>query len=212
MLDPPDPSSLDPLIGSWPAGRSIVRVHTLGRGPAEFARGGGAIGRFHPLSVSDDSVIPWLYGAEDDEGAICETVLHDIPFVLGARLTEARLAGRAIATIAPHRDLRLVELRGLGLRRLGLRRTDIVDTLPTAYPKTTRWAQALHDCPAHPDGLLWQARPDDAKESLVLFGDRVGEDEFDVIDEPILLALGEGLDRVRRVLTLAGIVLLPVED
>lgn len=157
-------------------------------------------------------MIPWLYGAEDDEGAICETILRDIPFVLGARLSEARLAGRAIATIAPRRDLRLAELRGLGLRRLGLHRTDVVDTPPTAFAETARWAQALHDCPANPDGLLWQARPNDAKESLLLFGDRVGEDEFEVIDEPIPLVLGEGLDRVRRILTLAGIVLVPVED
>lgn len=157
-------------------------------------------------------MIPWLYGAEDDEGAICETVLHDVPFVPGARLSEARLAGRAIGTIAPRRDLRLVQLRGLGLRRLGLRRTDIVDTLPTAYPGTVRWAQALHDCPAQPDGLLWQARPNDAKRSLMLFGDRVSEADLEVIDEPILLVLGEGLDRVRRILTAAGIVLVPAED
>ncbi len=189
---PPAASDLDPLIEVWPPGRQIVCIHAIRRRPTEFNPGPGGFGRFHPVRRPDGSVGPWLYGAEDDEGAIRETVFHDVPFVPDARVSEAALAGQAISTISPRRNLRLALLAGLGLRRVGI------------------WAQVLHDSGPVPDGLVWRARPNDERHSLVLFGDRVAETDLSLVEDAVPLALGEGYERVLRIATLARVTIVPV--
>ncbi len=206
---PPAAPELDPLIEVWAAGQHIVRVHSVRRAAAAFNPGRSGRGRFHPIVTDDGAVVPWLYGAEDDEGAICESVFHDVPFGAGARVSEASLAQQAISTIKPLRPLRLALLAGLGLRRIGVSRDELIEPLGPAYTETARWAESLHDCPAEPDGLLWRARSNDQSLSLTLFGDRVAEEDLEVVEHPVPLVLGEGYERVLRVATRAGIVLVP---
>lgn len=207
---PPAASDLDPLIEVWPPGRQIVRIHAIRRRPTEFNPGPGGSGRFHPVRRPDGSVVPWLYGAEDDEGAICETVFHDVPFVPDARVSEAALAGQAISTISPRRNLRLALLAGLGLRRVGISRADLIESPPVSYAATAIWAQVLHDSGPAPDGLVWRARPNDERHSLVLFGDRVAETDLSLVEDAVPLALGEGYERVLRIATLARVTIVPV--
>lgn len=160
----------------------------------------------------DGRPIPWLYGAEDDEGAICESILHDTPFVLGATVSEAVLAERVISVLAPKRDLRLGLLEGLGLRRLGVDRASLIEAPPADYPRTAAWAQALHDLEEpRLDGLQWRARPNDTRRSLMLFGDRVAESDLEEVQPALPLAIGAGYARVLRVTTLARVALVPVD-
>jgi hypothetical protein len=210
LADPPD--KLDPLIGVWPAGRHITRVHRLGQAGNRFNRRLGPAGRFHPIHGPDGELVPWLYGAEDDGGAVCETVLHDTPFVPGAMVSEAVLAERATSVIMPRRDLRLALLEGLGLRRLGVDRRSLIEAGTDEYPRTALWAKALHDHEQeHLDGLQWRARPNDTRRSLLLFGDRLTEDDLDEVEMPLPLALGAGYARVLRVTTLASVTLVPMD-
>ncbi len=211
LRDPPDPTKLDPLLHSWPAGVPILRVHSLDRRGHTFNPGHGPRGRFHPIKKGDASVVPWLYGAEDEEATLCETVFHDLAFAPGERISEAVLHGQALSSVIPGRELSLALLAGLGLRRLGVARAEIVEGGPTTYEATARWAQALHDCPAHPDGIMWMARPHDMRRSLVLFGDRVSQADLDLRDGPLPLAFGPGRAKVLKTSIAAKIVLVPIE-
>ncbi|HUG49292.1 MAG TPA: RES family NAD+ phosphorylase [Candidatus Limnocylindria bacterium] len=187
-------------------------MHRLSQPSTRFSTQLRRPGRFHPIHGPDGGPIPWLYGAEDDEGAICETILHDTPFVPGAIVSEAVLADRAISVIAPSRALRLALLEGLGLRRLGIERRDLIETGPTDYPQTALWAKALHDLDeARLDGLQWRARPNDTRRSLLLFADRVAEGDLEEVEAPLPLAIGAGYARVLRVTNTARVTLVPVD-
>ena len=202
---------MDPLLHSWPAGEPIIRVHSIDRSGDAFNPGAGPRGRFHPVRTRDGAVVPWLYGAEDEEAALCETIFHDLAFAPGERVSEAVLKGQAISAVIPRRELSLALLAGLGLRRLGVGRAEIIEGGPTTYEGTVRWAQALHDCPALPDGIMWMARPHDMKRSLVLFGDRVGQADLDVLEGPLPLAFGHGRAKVLKTSVAANIVMVPIE-
>src|SRR6185436_14837513 len=81
LPDPPDSSTLDPLIEVWPRGRSFVRCHSLQFGPRDFNPGYGR-GRFHPFQDASENPVPTLYAADRTEGALSETVLHSIPGIV----------------------------------------------------------------------------------------------------------------------------------
>lgn len=171
--------TLSPNLEIWPAGKSIVRVHNVTFGATEFNPGFGE-GRFHPLNDS----VPTLYGSNTLDGALSETVFHDVP-VSGAlkSIRQSKLVPMLATTISPMRDLTLIQLRGFGLKKLGVTRAQLIDSDADHYATTRRWGAALHDASAA-DGLIWMSRQHDTSEALVLFGDRVARSAFDVIDPP----------------------------
>ncbi len=118
---------------------------------------------------------------------------------LGAALQDEifpiELDVRAITRVQLRRDVSLVELRTLGLRRLELHRRDLIDTEADQYPRTARWAQALHQAVPDAAGLVWIARLADPA-AMVFFGDRLTEGDFAVVEGPIPLGEGKGLAMV----------------
>lgn len=66
----------------------------------------------------------------------------------------------------------LSALRGLGLRRLNVEARQVTHTDGSEYPRTVRWAQAVHA--AGYDGLAWTSRRCDDTRAVVSFGDRCG--------------------------------------
>ena len=118
--EPTEPSALDPLIETWPRGRSFVRCHSLRFAPREFNPGFG-LGRFHPLRDLADHPVPTLYAADKVAGALSETAFHDIP-VRGPlkSIPLWRLESLGLSSLSPLRELKLAQLYGLGLHRLGL--------------------------------------------------------------------------------------------
>jgi hypothetical protein len=165
-------------------------------------------GRFRPFT-STRRTVPTLYGADDFDGALSETVFHDVP-VRGperAVLTSSLLPWLHSA-IAPRRALRLADLRGYGLGRIGLNRAQLIESPASAYVWTARWAQALYQCPAAPDGLLWISRQYDRAAALILFARRVHRRDLRVVEPPRPLAVGEGLEAVREAAERARILLV----
>jgi hypothetical protein len=204
---PPDTGELDPLIHEWQPEQPIVRCHDSRFGASEFNRTRSE-GRFRPVR-SKGRIVPTIYGAEDDAGAVAEQVFRAVPVRAPVRqVRRARLVPVMISTLACTRTLRLAALHGSGLRRLRATRAQLIDSGSDEYPALASWGQALHDCPAEPDGIVWRSRHYDDSYVLMLFGDRVGRRELDVIQPPLPLAIGRGLERVMELAERADITLV----
>lgn len=157
--DPPhDFASLSlPLA---PVPQSWVRVHPEGYGAIFFGR----TGRYRFDAPENGYGV--LYVGADVECAFIETFGH----ATGTRsVTQAELQARIFSRIKASRPLQLVDLTGSGLARLG---ADARLTSGESYLAPRRWAQAIHDHPAQPDGLLFRARHDPDRICAALF-DRV---------------------------------------
>lgn len=213
---PVDPAGLSPLLTTWQEGRRLFRCYNLAREATEFhARDATRRGRFHPLTPLDgDPAVPVLYAADDQLGALSETVFHDVPVRGDKRVPMAKLRGRAIAEIVVARDLRLIDLSSDGLRRLGLSRGELIDSDARSYGDTANWAAVLHAHPAGADGLLWVSRQRDTSRALILFGDRVKPDDVRLCEEstPLPLSFGAGLDLVCAAADRVGITIIGIPD
>jgi len=180
-LPPPNLSKLDPLIEPWPAGQLIHVIHDAPFDPQSFNPGVDAAGklrnptRFAPIRSAKGRVVPYLYGGSSRDGAIFETVFHNVPIDAPDKFVDlGDFANRAYGQIVPQRDLRLVNLTTHGLHRLKVPKSELITSAPIDYPDTAKWAEALHrQCP-DVDGLFWISRQRDRDQALVLFGDCVG--------------------------------------
>jgi RES domain len=205
--EPPTGKELDPLIHEWPAGKPIVRCHNVRFGASEFNTTTSP-GRFRPVRVRG-RIVGTLYGSEDLAGAISETVFHDVPVGESARFVRrSKLIPMVVSTVTAERPLRLASLYGHGLRRVGATRAQLIDSEADDYPALAAWGQALHDTPARAEGIVWRSRHYDDTYSLVLFGDRVRRHELEVVEAPLPLALGRGLERMKELAERAGITLV----
>jgi hypothetical protein len=191
----------------WGAGVPIVRSHNVAFGATEF-NSRASPGRFRPVRRRG-RIIGTLYGADDDAGAISETTFHDVP--VGAERPIVRLSALTpfvLSSIAARRELRLASLHGIGLRRLGATRAQLIDSEADQYPALAQWGQALHDCPAEPDGIVWRSRHYDDAYAILLFADRVPRRELQVVMPPVPLVVGRGRDRLFELAERAGITLV----
>ncbi len=209
LSEPTDPRRLDPLIQIWERGRPLLRCHDSRFGATELNPGLGG-GRFHPLrAASGGDPVPTLYGSNTLDGALSETVFHNLPIRgPGRAIRQATLRSLMLSTLAAHRDLRLAQLHGHGLGRLGLARADLIDCEADHYRRTRRWAEAIYRCQARPDGLVWVSRQHDSSLAIVLFGDRVDRAELEVVEPPLPIAWGPGLEEVQRAAEEAGILVI----
>jgi hypothetical protein len=204
---PPEPAALKPLIHKWEAGRAIVRCHHTRFGAGEFNRTASE-GRFRPVR-SRGRIVGTVYGAQDDAGAIAESVFRPVPIGSAVRrVARARLAPIVISTLAARRPLNLASLHGNGLRRVGASRAQLIDSEADQYRALAAWGQVLHDCPTMPDGIVWRSRHYDDSYTFVLFGDRVSRHELEIVAPPLPLAVGRGLERVMELAEQADITIL----
>jgi len=185
-----------------------VRCHDSRFGATEFNPGVGR-GRFHPFRTAAGETVPTLYGAASLNGALSETVFHELP-IRGPFRTILRpgLKPMLVSTVVAVRELRLAQLHGFGLRRLGISRAELIESDPARHGETVRWAQALHACNDRIDGLVWVSRQYDTAFALVLFGDRVVRKDLKVTEPPLPLYVGSGFDGVQEAAEQAGITVL----
>lgn len=164
---PPHPFNAD--TDRLAAGQRFYRLHSNTRTVDEFNPGFGSRTRF---AFFGDPTVPVLYGADTEEAALAESLLHDVP-ASGGILPYAAFADKVMGKVEITRDLRLASLRGLGLRRLGVEAQHVTDTGADDYPRTVAWAQAAHA--AGFDGLAWTSRKCNDARAVVLFGDRCAD-------------------------------------
>lgn len=220
-------NALDPLTTTWAAGETFTRCYDINYGSRDFYAGGA--GRFHPFTPATSTrrrphptsargapdrsgargPLPVLYGASDAIGALSETVFHDVPVRGVRRVPVAKLTHRVLIDLVSARELTLIDLTSHGLARLGLSRSELIESDARSYPATTAWAKALHAHPVRADGLLWVSRQHDTSRALVLFADRVAQDDLSVHPDtpPVALRTGAGLELVCEVADRAGITI-----
>jgi hypothetical protein len=145
---------------------SFLRSYSLRHDPLYFGK--TAANRFD-APAGEFGV---CYLARDRHGAFIETFGHEtgVRFVTEAQLRERGLARVALADRAS--ALRLVDLRGEGLARIGAD-ASLVTGLDLELAR--RWSLALHAHPRRPDGILYRARHDPARESVALFDRAAGK-------------------------------------
>ncbi len=188
-MRPPQPITLE--FSTLPAGSEIVRVHHLRFGPVDFDTP-----RALPLG---EPVVPTLYAALDDDGALVEALFHDVPLAGTRRLARAALFDRFLSRLECERDLRLLTIRD----------RELIEAPASAYRWTEDWGAALHAAAPQADGMIWLGRRLADRPALVLFGDRVGAGELTATtSEPSPLWHGPGLERVERAAMDADVTLL----
>jgi RES domain len=184
-----------------------VRAHASTYGATEFNPSADP-GRFRPVR-GRGRVVPTLYGSEGDAGAISETVFHAVPVAAPhKRVLLSRFDAYLLSVLATRRPLRLAQLHGHGFHRIHATRAALIESDPDRYGELAAWGQALHDCPAEPDGIVWRSRQYDDSYALILFGDRVSRRELRVVKPPLPLAFGAGLERVQELAERARITLI----
>jgi hypothetical protein len=206
--EPPLPDLLEPLLFTWKKDRLLIRCHNARFGPTSFNPGLGS-GRFHPFEEAHGNRVPILYAAEHPDGALAETIFHDVPARGPAkRIRRSSLRPLVLSALSCARDLSLAQLFGFGLRRLGVTRPELIETSKKRYPRTTAWARALHRSDEKVDGLVWVSRQNDEARSVVLFGDRVPSSAFQSVGASLPLHDGPGYDLVRSAADRAGILIV----
>lgn len=205
---PPPPDLLKPLLFTWKKDRLLVRCHNVRFGPTSFNPGLGS-GRFHPFQDDHGKLVPILYAAEHPDGALAETVFHDVPARGPAkRIRRSILNSLVLSAVSPSRDLNLAQLFGFGLRRLGVTRRELIEASRKQYPRTTAWARALCLSDKKIDGLVWVSRQNDGVRSVVLFEDRVPSSALRSVGGSLPLHDGPGYDLVRAAADRAGILIV----
>jgi RES domain len=212
-VPPKPPRSFEPLLEPWPANRPLYRVHPV-RQPANELFTTDRLARFRPLRTADGEIVSMLYGAADERAAIAESILHDLA-PSGPRVVAFEsLVPLGLSCLIPQRDLRLAMLHSTGLDRLRLRNADLIDTLPTRYPDTLPWGQALYDHALHLDGIVWMSRRYNSMRACVLFGstrsdERIASSHLVVDLERSFptLAFGRGYELVADVCTAADVLI-----
>ncbi|MGB2920110.1 MAG: RES family NAD+ phosphorylase [Mycobacterium sp.] len=168
--------------------------------------------RFRPIQNSRRAIVPTIYGADLVEGALSETIFHDVPIRgPGRRILRKALVPMVMSTIIPVRDLRLAELHGAGLRRLGITHGELIETGASEYPRTAFWGQALYEHTDRFDGLIWRSRQFNDSLALMLWGDRVTR--FTDINPhpgsaPVPLFAGDGFEKVRELAEAVAITIV----
>lgn len=191
---PPPPSPF-PKINqrTVKAGTELHRNHLSSFGATQFNPCMGQATRFAPFRDSNGQCVPTLYAATSREAAAFESVFHDIdPAAPFKTVLLSTIERRSVSIVAPKRDLVLAGLFAPDLKVWGLSRTDLIETPKSSYADTVSWAQALHGAAPDIDGLVWTSRQCDPEQCVILFEDRVPEDDLD-IEECVAIASNAGL-------------------
>ena len=131
---------------------------------------------------SGGDCVPTAYFGTRLRAAIAEGVFHDVPRVVplgGVRqLVIADHREQSLSRLLTRKELRLIELHGVGLRRLGLRPEEITSTEASDYGATVQWARCCYEWRdaggGRADGMIWHSRQLEDYRALMLFETRWG--------------------------------------
>jgi hypothetical protein len=140
-----------------PVGDVLSRLHAKDKGPLFFGRTGG--NRFD----SPDATYGVLYAGLDEYCAFIETYGQST----GIRtVTETALEGRHLSHLELLRPIKLIDLSNSG----GLARIGADSRLFSgSHAIAQRWSAALRGHPIRPDGILYPARHDAAKNACAIY-------------------------------------------
>jgi hypothetical protein len=154
---PGDLVTREPLLAELPMGAIVSRLHARGRNPLFFGRTGG--NRFD----SPDRSYGVLYAGLDEYCAFIETYGQ----TTGIRtVTETALEGRHLAHLELLRPMKLIDLSNSG----GLAHVGADSRLFSgSHAIAQRWSAAFREHPSKPDGMLYPARHDAARNACAIY-------------------------------------------
>jgi hypothetical protein len=161
------------IVDEWPAPVRITRCHPHLYGSAQLDKRSDANSRFSTIR-SARTVIPVLYGGEDDFAAASETIFHTVDTPGGAHRPRRVVLDKYLSwqwsEIITTRAFRLIRLDGDGLTALGTTRNELIEGGRLTYPDTRSWATAVAAALPDIDGMWWQSRQAPDRWAVVLFG------------------------------------------
>ena len=175
-FQPPQIPPAAPAVSVLAKGTRLSRVHSSQFTGAQFnptladSHWGG--GRF---DATEADPYGYLYAGSDDECAVCETLLRDLPLVpaRGRLLPRRAIAGRVLSRLILTAEVPLISLcDGKDLARCGQGDKWLVSCPSSEYAFTRRWAQAIREWALEAEGLVWLSRRDPSKRAYIFFGDR----------------------------------------
>jgi len=191
----PIPSGSDPFTVTSEAGNIWYHVFCNEKHPIDertFNEGWGDT-RFSPI-FEDDCKTPvhTYYLASTPEGAIMESLLHDVPLNSPGSIELNLLSSFYVVTLALVANIDIVNLHSKFLPKLGLSRSQLIESLPPCYPETRLWAKAAYLQTITAQGIGYGSRRDDSARCLMIFRQRlVGlelEPTFNIVDVECLAA------------------------
>ena len=199
MSAPPDPF---PPFNTLPleAGAQLYRFHDPIFDGAAYNPCKGGLTRFAPLSLPSGDCLPTLYAATTLEAAAWESLFHDVPHVAGPKSVRlSKVTSKVLSVLELRRDAVVAPLHGPDLNRIGLEKTDIIETPPTAYARTARWAEGFHRGDPAVGGLRWTSRRCDPELAFVFFEDRVPQASWAVLERIEIASAPDLLDEIRAI-------------
>lgn len=195
---PPVAPPGDPRIVSLAAGTVLSRVHSKSFTAVQFnptladPHWGG--GRF---DATQSDPYGFLYAGSDDDCAVCEVLLRDVPLdASGGRiLPRATVKDRVLSRVTVSADVPLVSLcDGQDLARLGQGDNWLISCPSAEYGATRRWAHAIRSWAPDAQGFIWPSRRDLSKRAVILFEDRFSAVVEEVVRGGSLTPSGLRLD------------------
>lgn len=124
-------------------------------------------GRFDSV----DGSFAYTYVGEDEEAAVAETIMRDLPFDGHPRIVlKTRFEDKFVTGVEVLRQLSLVSLLGADLTQVG---QDLWLTKCDAdeYLLTRAWSAAIRGWAPNADGFVYRCRHDEERLAYVLFDD-----------------------------------------
>jgi hypothetical protein len=156
--EPPDDlETREPLLAELSIGATLSRLHNRGRSPLFFGRTGS--NRFD----SPDRSYGVLYTGLDEYCSFIETYGQ----TTGIRtVTSTALEGRHLAHLELLRPMKLIDVSNSG----GLARVGADSRLFSgSHAVAQRWSAAFRKHPIKPDGILYPARHDAARNACAIY-------------------------------------------
>jgi hypothetical protein len=144
-----------------------------------FSQGWGDT-RFSPITDSAGQVVDTYYLASTPDGAVMESILHDV-LIPGGLLDTAKLVHYHMARIEMVGSVTAVSLHSNFLEKMGLSRIDMIERMPAEYRQTRPWAQAAYRQVTDAQALVYGSRRDDSARCMMLFRQRLPPIPFRVL-------------------------------
>lgn len=193
---PGPPSPLTARSKVLSKGTTLYRIHSNRVEPNEFNPGPDAPTRFALFGTPS---VPMLHAAGDEETALAESILLDVPNTGGA-IESKTYRDRSCSRLILGRQLTLASLVSIDDPGLGLDAAEISSTGANTYLEPAHWAEAAHA--AGFDGLIYPSAKPSEREAHVLFGDRVNHSDLSV--DPSYRWSFDDVDGIAKLITLAG--------
>jgi RES domain len=147
-----------------------------------FNPGRGDPTRFAPVfEIDGTTAISTLYVGATRECAFHERIFHDLPVAGRGRFIRfERLGSLHHCELRNTTSLVIAQLFAPDLARWGMTRANLIDTRPSTYLRTARWAEAIYRRFPDIQGLMWSSRLCEPDASLVLFGQRIPDGALEI--------------------------------